>query len=361
MYRIVSLSLLLFCLLCLTACGGDKPGAAAAPPAAAPHGGPAVTVYMSLYQPQHAELFAEFEERTGTRVIVLRRQPGEMLGLAAEGNLTGDLAITPDLEYAVALRAAGALQPFFTDYFSTGNVLDAYLDTEGYYAGLTRWTMAVLYDPLRVAIGQVSKYHRLADPALKGRIGIAHPDSSGLAGLLAGMAMSRDAQTASVYGRYLANNLPNGAFGNDYDQMRRLLNGEVDCVLVSSAAATRFFLSGNAADFEANSRFRYMYPTTAEGINLPNATCITMLKNAPNRDAALRLIDFLYEPESQLVLGSANFEYPVEKFAEMNEYLSTIADVPGNRLPLQEIENQLPIGFAIVKEYFGAGTVTAGE
>jgi len=299
---------------------------------------------------QDADVIRDFEDRMKFRVRVLKKPIAAIIAEAASGKLDGDVVIVPTLEDAARLRAFDVLQPFFVNSFTNGDVSDAFIDNEGYYSGLTRWTMATVYNPKSVTEEEASTYRGLLEAPLRGiRLGVAHPDSSGLAGVIAGLNATLSLQAADYWAQGIYQKSSGGLHGNDYYQMERMLAGELDMAFVSSGNLMRWFLNGDPSHYQAGEAWRIKLPrTAATGDNFMNMSCLTVPKTAKNRTTALDFIDYLYEKDVQSVLTNAYFEYPTQSFTESNDYLYGIVDNIGRKPSVEILENNLPVAWGLI-------------
>ncbi|MEO0733337.1 MAG: hypothetical protein AAFZ52_10920, partial [Bacteroidota bacterium] len=122
----------------------------------------------------------------------------------------------------------------------------------------------------------------------------------------------------------------------------------------SLGAAVRWFLNGNPRHYEAGGAWRVRFPhTEATDMNFFNMTCITMVANAPNREMASRLIDYLFAKDVQEKLSAAWFEFPVQSFAEGDDYLYAFPDRVGHKVSAETIEANLPTAWALINAEAG--------
>ena len=262
-----------------------------------------------------------------------------------------DVILLPTLEDAVRLREFGALQPFFVNTFTTGRFDDRWGDNEGYYAAVGRWTMATVYNPKTVAQDEATSFLGLAKGLGRGiRLGLAHPDSSGLAGLVAGLNAVVNPQAAAAWTGRVYNGADGLPHGSDADQLDRLRAGEIDLALVSSGNALRWFLNGDPSHYEAARQWRIRYPETAEGTHFLNATCVTLAAGARNRELAMRFIDNLYAKPVQEAITNAWFEYPAEVHTEANDYLYGIPDALTSDVPLEITDQNLGAAWTFINQ-----------
>ena len=343
-----SLPCLLFLLLIITGCTTKESGSREF----TDDRPVALRVLTFRHLPQDADLVAAFEQRRNLNVEVEVQPASAILARAASGaGMNADVVIMPSLETTTKLRSYNVLQPFFVNSFTNGDVADIFIDNEGYFSGLTRWTMATVYNPNAVASGEAETYQGILEAALRGvRVGVAHPDSSGLAGVVAGINAVLNPTAASYLAQGITQKAAGGATGNDYAQLNRMLAGEVDMALVSSGELFRWILNGNPAHYEAGKVWRIRYPQTgATGDNMANMTCLTVTANSPHRQLALDYIDYLYERPVQEQLSSAYFEYPAQSFAETDNYLFTVKTTPGRTVPSSVVEENLPGAWEILR------------
>lgn len=340
----------------VVSCGPDAPNTNPSneqqPPKQNAAVNPGLTFTTFRYLPQEQEVIEDFEKKFRTKIKVNLMHPRDIILGAQNGSLEGDVVLVPTLEDIVRLKNFGRLQPFFVDAFSQGNVDDAYQDREGYFAGLSRWTMLAAYNNSSVAVGEVSSYKSLATLPSRGiKLGIAHPDSSGLAGVVAGLANVVNPNAAQLWAKIMMESAEGGPRGSDWDQMDRLLSGEIQVALVSSGAAVSWIMNGDPTHFEAGKSLRAKFPKTeTDNVNFMNMTCIGMMANTPNREMAMRFINNLFQKESQEKIGSATFQYPTEAFSEIDQYLLGLPDQPDRRISADALEDNIPFAWQTINQ-----------
>lgn len=292
-----------------------------------------------------------FEERNKIEVNVIVKPVRDIIASAiSEEGIVGDVVLLPTIEDAARLAGFGVLQPYFVNSFTNGDVSDVFIDNEGLYSGLTRWTMATVYNPNAVTAEEASSYRGMLEATLRGvRLGAAHPDSSGLAGVIAGLNATLSPAAAQYWAEGIYQKSAGGLQGNDYDVLERMLAGELDMGFVSSGALMRWFLNGDPRHYEAGKIWRVKLPRTqATNDNFMNMTCITMSANTPNRTTAMNFIDYLYEKEVQTVLTNAYFEYPTQSFTESSDYLYGITDAIGRKPSCEIIQQNLTTAWSLI-------------
>lgn len=351
--RLLTILLTSLAILLFSACGENDAAGGAAAREEYPVG---MTLLTWRYLPQDVQIIEDFERRYRTKINVVVKPMRDIVAAAQKGQTPqADVLFVPSIEDATRLRGFNVLQPFFVDAFTQGEVGDRYLDNEGYYAGLTRWTMVSVYNPNAVTAEEAGLYRGLVSAAARGvRIGVAHPDSSGLAGVVAGLSSNLNEPAAALWARTMYTKATGGLFGNDLDQMDRMLAGEIDMAFVSSGVATRWLLNGNPQHYDAGGLWEIAVPhTEATNLNFFNMTCVTMPANAPNRNMAMAFINNLYTKKTQQLLTDGWFEFPCYAFGEPNNYLYNYEGNIGTKVPAETIENAIPVGWALINQAAG--------
>ncbi len=351
--RLLTLLLTSLSLLFFSACGGNDTAGGTTTQEEFPVG---LTLLTWRYLPQDVQIIEDFERRYRTKINVVVKPMRDIVAAAQNGQTPqADVLFVPSIEDATRLRGFNVLQPFFVDAFTQGEVGDRYLDNEGYYAGLTSWTMVSVYNPKAVTLEEASYYRGMVSAAARGvRIGVAHPDSSGLAGVVAGLSANINEPAAALWARAMYTKATGGLFGNDLNQMDRMLAGEIDMAFVSSGAATRWFLNGDPQHYDAGRLWEVAVPhTEATDLNFFNMTCVTMPANAPNRNMAMAFINSLYSKNIQQKLTDSWFEFPCYAFGEANNYLYNYKGNIGTKVPAETIEGAIPVGWALINQAAG--------
>ena len=343
-------------LLLFATCGdpGPKPVRVQAGPNAVAGRAPAtLRVLTWRYLAQDAQLVADFERRQGINVeVVVRPLRAIVADAAAKRPLNADVVLLPTLEDAVRLRDFGALQPFFVDAFSEGYIGDRFLDNEGYWAGLTAWTMVNVYNPNAITEAEASTYQGVLTVANRGlRVGVAHPDSSGMAGVVAGLYAEVSPEAATAWSEIIYRRAQGGPQGSDRDQLERMLRGELDMAFVSSGAATRWFLDGDPQHFAAGKTWKVRFPRSkATDANYLNMTCVVMPATVAHRPAAVKFIDYLYQQEVQNTLGTNWFEYPVHATGRADDYLLAYFQTLGYDVMGETLDRNIPNAWSIINQ-----------
>ena len=74
-----------------------------------------------------------------------------------------------------------------------------------------------------------------------------------------------------------------------------------------------------------------------DGATHVNISGMALAKHAPNRDNAVKLMEFLSGHDAQKIYAEKNFEYPVEPGLEPSEIVKSFGTLKADTLPLIDI------------------------
>ncbi len=338
---------------CLSACKTDNTSTTNTPPPPPAPSTNNLTVHTYQHLVQDQALVDAYRARANKGVDVYASAWPEMLAKAKAGQLTGDIVIVGDLYHAHLLQQAGVLSAYsagtFGDY-----VPNRFVDDQGYWAALTRWSTGFVYHPDRVDVEQMRNYAGVLAPRYRGRIALAHPDSSGLTVMVAGMIAAHGEEPAKIYLQNLKNNLMGGQpVANEWAALSAVATGVADIAVVNVAQFYRYRHSGNPQVFKMLEPLEAEYPLDAQNTNYFNAVCIGVLNNAPHRNFAIPFVEFFTIAETQNPYSEARLEYPVNVFAQSTEIINTTFNVPQGGVSLEMSENQLDKARALIRSVLG--------
>jgi iron(III) transport system substrate-binding protein len=78
-------------------------------------------------------------------------------------------------------------------------------------------------------------------------------------------------------------------------------------------------------------------PTFANGGTHVNVSGAALARNAPNRESAVRLLEYLVSDAAQHEYASTNYEYPVKPGAKTDPLIDALGNLQPDTLPLAAI------------------------
>jgi iron(III) transport system substrate-binding protein len=321
----------LFAGLALMACDGGGGSAERSREA----GGGVVNVYSHRHYETDQELFRRFTERTGIRVNVVTASADELITrLENEGERSpADVLITVDAGRLHRAKDRGLLQPVRSDVLER-NVPEHLRDREGHWFGLTARARILAYHRDRVPEESLSTYAALAEPAWRGRVVIRSSSNVYNQSLLAAMIAHEGEAAAQRWAEGIVRNMARAPSGGDTDQIKAVAAGAGDVAVVNTYYLALLMESADAEERRLASRIGAFFPDQQGAGTHINVSGAGVTRSAPNRENAIRLIEFLSEDEAQALFAEANQEYPVKPGVAWSKTLQGWGDFRADRLDL---------------------------
>ncbi|MDP3339801.1 Fe(3+) ABC transporter substrate-binding protein [Frigidibacter sp.] len=322
--------------------------ATAATALAAPVLAEEVNVY-SHRQPELVQpLFDAFTAETGIPVNVAFVDKGMVERLTAEGDRSpADLVMTVDIARLSEVVNAGVTQAV------TSEALDAaipaeFRDPEGHWFGLTSRARIVYASKERVADGEVTTYEDLADPKWQGRICTRPGTNDYNVALAAAYLAHHGEEETRTWLEAVKGNLAKKPEGNDRGQVKSIWSGECDISLGNTYYMGQMLADPEQKDWADS--VRIVFPTFADGGTHLNISGVAMTKSAPNKDAALQLMEYLASDAAQEIYAETNNEFPVKPGVARSELVASWGEFTPDTLSLIEIAKLRPAALKLIEE-----------
>jgi iron(III) transport system substrate-binding protein len=284
---------------------------------------------LNLYSSRHYDtderLYSDFEEMTGITINRIEGNADELIArMEAEGaNSPADILLTVDTSRLERAKDAGVLQAVESDVLERR--IPAYLqDDENQWFGFSQRARIVFYDRNDVETPPQS-YLDLADDAYEGQV--CHRSSSNVYSqtLLGSIIANHGEEAAREWAAGFVENFARDPQGGDTDQLRGLVSGECDISISNTyyfARALRKDVDGLPAD--ALEQIGWVFPAQdAEGAHM-NLSGGGVAANAPNRENAVRFLEYLASDQAQEYFSAGNDEYPAVPGVGLSESVATL-------------------------------------
>ncbi|MGX0976842.1 iron(III) transport system substrate-binding protein [Roseovarius sp. MBR-51] len=276
---------------------------------------PALAQEVNLYSSRHYDsdnaLYEAFTKETGITINRIEAEANELVArMKAEGaNSPADVFMTVDVGNIARAEEEGLLQPFASDLIET-NVPAHLRHPDNLWTGLSQRSRIIFYAKDRVD-SPPQTYEDLADPKYKGLICIRSSTNIYNQSLMASMVEVHGEEDATAWAQGLVDNMARAPQGGDTDQLRGIVSGECD-IAVSN---TYYFARGLASDVEGLSsgidNIGWVWPNQdGRGAHV-NLVAAGIAAHAPNKEEALKLLEFLASETAQAQFAKGNNEYPV--------------------------------------------------
>ncbi len=325
--------------LFLAACGQQDPQATTA----APDSGAAAAGEVNLYTTREPGLIQPlldaFTAQTGVAVNTVFLKDGLMERLSAEGGRSvADVLMTVDTGNLLDVVDAGHVQPVKSEILEAA--IPAHLrGADGQWFTLSLRDR-VLYADKDLDLSGFA-YEDLADPKWKGKVCIRSGQHPYNTSLIAAMIAHDGAEKTESWLRGVKANLARKAAGGDRDVARDILAGICDIGIANAYYVGRMKNAEPGSEQhqwgEAIKVIRPVFAGAADGGTHVNISGAAVAKHAPNRDNAVKLLEYLVSDEAQSLYAKANYEYPVKAGVELDPVVASFGEMKIDALPLTEI------------------------
>jgi iron(III) transport system substrate-binding protein len=280
-----------------------------------------VNVYSSRHYDADDKLYQQFTEQTGIRVNVIEGDADSLLTrIAREGDLSpADVFIAVDAGRLHKAVEAGVLATTQSDVLEEA-IPASLRHPEGRWFGLSRRARVILLSP-DVPENYVTTYEELAQDQLESSVLVRSSQNIYNQSLVASMLEHHDAETVADWAEGLVANFARTPRGGDRDQIRALAAGEGDVAVVNHYYFARMLAGNDADDREAAAKLRLVWPNQGSYGTHVNVSGAGIVDGAPNRENAVKFLEYLATPEAQAVWAVANYEYPVVEGVELPDVL----------------------------------------
>ena len=297
-----------------------------------------VNVYTHRHYKADDELFAKFSEETGIKVNIVNASADELIQrLETEGeDSNADVLITVDAGRLYRAQTKDLLQPIQSKILDT-NIGSEFREKEGYWYGMTYRARIIAYSKERVNPADIQTYEDLADSKWKGKVVIRSSENVYNQSLLASIILADGEDKAKDWAEGVVVNMARNPKGSDRDQVKAVASGEGDIAVVNTYYIGLMLHDENVEERKAGESVGIIFPNQdGRGTHI-NISGVGVTKHAPNRDNAIKLIEFLSGKEAQQALANLNYEYPVNPEAAKASILQAWGDFKADNVELYKL------------------------
>ncbi len=302
---------------------------------------------LNLYSARHYDtdeaLYANFTRATGIRVNRIEAGDEALLErLRNEGaNSPADVLLIVDASRLHAADQAGLFAPVKSALLES-RIPATLRSPNGTWFAFSSRARIIVADKA-VPAADVQTYLDLAEPRNRGRVCTRPGSHPYMLSLIASVIAHEGEAKAEAWARGTVANMARPPRGGDTDQIRAVASGECAVALTNSYYLVRLMRSKKPEDRAVAEKVQAIWPDQAGHGTHMNVSGGAVLRNAPNREAALRFLEYLAGDEAQAYFANGNNEWPVVKSAvAKNPELESLGRFKADALPIQEIAVRTP-------------------
>lgn len=295
-----------------------------------------VNLYSARKEALIKPLLNEFTAETGITVNLITSKADALLSrIKTEGqNSPADVLLTTDAGRLYRAKEANLFASINSETLET-SIPENYQDKDNQWFGLS-----VRVRPIIVVKGSdvdgLQNYEDLANEKWKNQICIRSSSNIYNQSLIASMIVARGEQATEEWAAKLVNNLAREPEGGDTDQIRAAASGQCNIAIANTYYLGKMLSGSNKkeTDLQDAQKMQIIWPNQNDRGAHANVSGAGVLKTSPNRENAIKLIEFLASDKAQKIYADVNFEFPVRENIQLNPILANWGEFKTDSLNL---------------------------
>lgn len=301
--------------------------------------GEEVNIYTTREPGLIQPLLDAFTETNGVTVNTIYMKEGLAERVEQEGTSSpADILMTVDIGNLVDLVDRGLTQSVDSAVLEETIPENLRGEDGGWFALSMR--ARVLYAASDLDLSEFS-YEDLANPDWNGRVCIRSGQHPYNVALTASYIVHHGEEAAKEWLAGVKDNLARKAGGGDRDVARDIMGGICD-IGIANSYYVGLMRSGKGGPEQEEwaSAIKVILPTFDDGGTQVNISGAAVAKNAPNRDQAVALLEYLASDEAQKLYAEANYEYPVNSNAEVDPIIAELGTLEADSVSLTDVARE---------------------
>jgi iron(III) transport system substrate-binding protein len=293
---------------------------------------------LNLYSARHYNtdeaLYGNFADLTGIKINRVDAEPDPLVQrLRAEGDKSPcDVLITTDAGRIERARQMDLLQPVNSAVLA--KAVPAHLrDPDNNWFGFSKRARVIFYNKEKVSAADAPKtYEALADAKWKGKILIRPSGHIYNQSLVGSILAAIGPEKTEAWAKGVAANLARPPRGGDTDQIKGVAAGEAEIAVANTYYYVNLMRSKKPEDREVAAKVGVMFPNQADRGTHVNISGGAVAKHAPNKEAAVKFLEYLVSPQAQRYFAEGNSEFPVVAGVELSPELKSLGSFKEDQL-----------------------------
>jgi iron(III) transport system substrate-binding protein len=301
---------------------------------------------LNLYSSRHYDtderLYSDFTDATGIEINRIEGKADELIArMEAEAeNSPVDVFLTVDTVRLSRAKELGLLQPVESEILEAS--IPAYLrDDDNQWFGFSQRSRILFYDKNDVE-NPPQTYQDLAKPEYEGMICIRSSTNVYTQNITAALISHLGEDAVKDWAGGVVNNFARDPQGGDTDQLRGLASGECDIVMSNTYYFARALRKGDKSMTDEDlSNIGWVFPNQNDIGAHMNISGGGVGVNAPNKENAIKFLEYLASEQAQQYFSAGNDEYPAVPGVGLSESVATLGIFRPDTIDLSEIADNV--------------------
>lgn len=286
--------------------------------------GQVVNLYSARHYDADSEIYQAFADATGIRVSLIEAEADPLIErIKSEGaNSPADVLVTVDAGRLWRAEQAGLFAPVDSAALKTA-IPENLRHPDSLWFGFSKRARVIMYDKSKVNPSELSTYEDLADPKWRGQV-LVRSSTNVYNQSLVGSILAADGEAATEsWARGLVANFARPSEGNDTGQIQSCAAGVGSLAIANTYYLMRMVASTKPEERAVAEKVGVFFPNQRDRGTHVNISGGGLVKTAPNRENAIKFLEFLASARAQEIFAKSNYEYPVVADAPVDPVLAS--------------------------------------
>jgi iron(III) transport system substrate-binding protein len=303
-----------------------------------------VNIYSSRHYQTDEALYSGFTKSTGIKVNRIEAGEDALIErIRSEGSRSpADVLITVDAGRLWRAEQMGLFQPVKSKLLES-RIPANLREPGGHWFGFSQRARVIAYNKDKVKPEEVQTYESLADDKWKGRVCMRSSTNIYNLSLMGALVDHLGEQKAESWAKSVRGNLARDPKGGDTDQLKAVAAGECDVTISNQYYYARLARSEKPAERKVAEKIGIVLPNQKTWGTHVNISGAGVLKNAPNREAAVKFLEYLASDEAQRYFADGNNEWPAVPSVKVdNPVLNALGDFKQDKINVAVLGKNQP-------------------
>ena len=271
-----------------------------------------VNVYSARHYDTDMALYEEFTRQTGIKVNLIEGGSDALIErIRNEGEFSpADMLITVDAGRLWRASETTIFQAIESEVL-TERVPPNLRDPNGLWFGLSKRVRVIAYN---TAVGlpvEVNRYEDLANPALISSVCMRSSSNIYNLSLMSSIIEAHGEEAAEAWARGVVGNFARTPQGNDTAQLRAVASGECGITVANTYYVGRLIGSDDPKNNAITDALTIVFPNQGDRGAHVNISGAGITRYAPNKENAIKFLEYLTSDFAQRLFAEGNNEYPI--------------------------------------------------
>ena len=310
---------------------------------------------LNLYSSRHYDtderLYSDFEELTSITINRIEGNADELITrMVSEGaNSPVDVFLTVDTVRLTRAKDLGLLQSIESDVLEAA--IPAYLqDDDNQWFAFSQRARILFYDKTDVA-NPPKTYQDLARPEYAGQVCIRSSSNVYTQNITAALVAHLGEDAVTDWAKAVVGNFARAPQGGDTDQLRGIASGECDIAMLNTYYFARALRKGDKSmSAEDLANIGWVFPNQNDIGAHMNISGGGVAVNSPNKENAIKFLEYLASEQAQSYFSAGNDEYPAVPGVGLAESVATLGIFRPDTIDLADIADEIEPAVNILNE-----------